>query len=1189
MLPARPQACRAAPAAPLPRPGAPHLAALALAAALGAAPEARAAGADLARVPLATSPSEAIRPNLLFILDDSGSMSWDFTPDAIHVHKYEDNNTAIDGLTLLDRTATSLCFGVASVNRSAYNPATTYRPPLRANGSSYPNANFDDAWEDGYVGGTSARRNLNNLATIGSSSSGRRLIPPETWVTGSRTLVNSSNYRFFYYAVPNATPLRCDRSITSGGLAYTPTRFNIVLSASQITAPAGVDAKTNYANWFSYYRTRTLTMRASAGRAFAELDGSRFRVGFTSINTSAVSDGSSFLSVRDFDSTPQREAFFARLYGLTPSGSTPLRTALSRAGRYFANRLSGQTDPVQFSCQRNIAILTSDGVWNDSSNPVNLSGGAIGHVDGPGSGEVRPQLDDARTSYSTATGGPGVSNTLADVALYYWKTDLRSSALGNCNGAIGSQDVCTDNVSPIAGDPRTTQHMNTITLGLGLAGSLAYDPDYETQTSGDYFNIVNGSRAWPSPFAGTTTQQELARVDDLWHAAVNGRGKFYAASEPDELSRGLGEALDSIGATLGAGSAAATSNLQPVAGDNFAYVASYETFYWQGDLTKRTVNPATGAVGTTPLWSAKTRLLAQTGPFSDSRNIHYFAPATATKLKAFTYANLLADGLALGNNLGPMCPGTGGVALLSQCNDLDATGKLAAGGANLVNFLRGQGGFENASGNSQRLFRERNNTRERNVLGDIVNGKPVFVRRPSAPYADPGYAEFAAAQAGRAATVYVAANDGMLHAFDAETGDERWAYVPRAVLGRLHRLADFEYSGAHEYFVDGAPVVADVFDGSAWKTILVGGLNLGGKAYYALDITDPAQPKGLWEFSDTHLGYSFGNPVVGKLRDGRWVVAFSSGYNNHENGGDGRGRVYVVDAITGSLIRSVVSSNGNTTTPSNLGKLNAWVDNTRDNTLMRLYGGDMMGSLWRFDIDDRVTPAGHEAQEVGIALGPSAQRQPITIRPELVEVSAGAERLPVILFATGRYLGSSDIGDTGVQTVYAVKDPMNATSYGSLRAQPGMVAQSLGAVTVGGLPRRTVVSPQAVNWASQIGWRIDLTLSSGERVDVDMQLVSGLLSLASNVPESNACVTGGTSWLYHLDVRSGSFMPAAPNQVAGQFLGNALTAGITTIVSTSGATKTIVVSRKGEISTADDPGQAGTGTPRRISWRELIR
>lgn len=1147
----------------------------------------RAAPADLADVPLATSPSAAIRPNLLFILDDSGSMSWDFTPDATYVYKYGDKNTAISGLELLDRTQTSLCHGVASINRSAYNPALRYLPPLRADGSSYPNASFSDAWEDGYAGGSSARRNLNNLSTIGGTTAGRRLIPPETWVAGSRTTVNSTNYRFFYYALPSASPVRCNRSVTSGSSAYSPSRFSIVLDASAIAAPAGVDARTNYANWFSYYRSRTLTMRGGAGRAFAQLDGARFRVGFSSINTSLTNDGDRFLSVRDFDDSAQREAFFARLYGLEPSGSTPLRSALSRAGRYFANKLPGQSDPVQYACQRNLAILTSDGVWNETATPVDVNGNAIGNSDGPGSGEVRPQLDDARSS-GTAIGGSGASGTLADVAQWYWKNDLRNSSLGNCSGAISGQDVCPDQVAPTARDPQTAQHMNTVTLGLGLAGNLAYVPDYETQTSGDFFSLVNGSRAWPHPLAGTTAAQELARVDDLWHAAVNGRGKFYSASDPDELSSGLREALDAIGATLGAGSAAATSNLQPVAGDNHAYVASYETVYWNGELSKRTVNPTSGAVSSSVLWSAKAQLLSQVGVNSDSRQIHYFAPGEASKLKAFTHANLLADGLLLANKLGSLCPDASGALLLSQCASLDSAGKAAAGGANLIGFLRGQSGFEMNAANALRVFRERHNSRERNVLGDIVNGKPVFVRKPSAPYPEASYRAFATAQASRAASVYVAANDGMLHAFDAETGLERWAYVPRAVMPRLHQLADADYANRHQFFVDGSPVVADVQDGSTWRTVLVGGLNLGGGSYYAIDVTDPANPRGLWEFSHANLGRSAGNPLLGKLRDGRWVVVFSSGYNNHVTG-DGGGHVFVVDAISGALIRSVPTGVGDTVTPSNLGKLNAWVDNAADNTLQRVYGGDMLGNLWRFDLDDRLAPAGHEALRLGQARAPDGSVQPITTRPELLELNQAGSRHAVVVFGTGRYLGSSDIGDATLQSVYALKDPLDSSGWGNLRLRSDLVGQTLGSTVVGGRSLRTVPAPQAVNWSSQIGWRVDLTLSPGERVDVDMQLVANLLTLASNVPEANACVTGGTSWLYYLDVRSGSVLPGSPQRMVGQFLGNALTAGITTIVSTSGATKTIVVSRKGDITTTDDPGQGGSGVARRIAWRELAR
>ena len=152
--------------------------------------------------------------------------------------------------------------------------------------------------------------------------------------------------------------------------------------------------------------------------------------------------------------------------------------------------------------------------------------------------------------------------------------------------------------------------------------------------------------------------------------------------------------------------------------------------------------------------------------------------------------------------------------------------------------------------------------------------------------------------------------------------------IPSSVLPNLYKLADDDYThGGHQFYVDGTPSVGDIWTGGAWKTILVGGLNAGGKGYYALDVTVPGVPPvPMWEFkqnpaclpggrprravgntADCNLGLSFGKPVITKLA-GTWVVMFTSGYNNlngASNGGDGGGFLYVLNAVTGAIIYKI--------------------------------------------------------------------------------------------------------------------------------------------------------------------------------------------------------------------------------------------------------------------------------------------
>lgn len=1135
--------------------------------------------ADLADRPLATATSGVmVRSNLMFVLDDSGSMGWNFLPD--------------------NAPRSNVCFGAADSNFIFYNPDAKYPPPLYANGTSMPNASFNSAWYDGFSGSSGGTVNLanNNPETpliygpqksynrtesskvCGSRNSFQCELPspnPSSADSFNGTDTTTTLVTVYRVAAPGFS--RCSNTANSCAL-LTVTEVTVTAGAAgqflwakrksgaaanscnvadfdvvRASASLSADQKTNYANWFSYYRTRMLSMRTGAGKAFAKIDASRFRVGFSVISEHANggADSTGFLNIRDYDAGTQKVDFFSRLYGTVGWSNTPLRPALARAGRYYAKRLSGQSDPIQYSCQRNYTILSTDGYWNqDSSTPLDLYGNAgVGNPDG-GSGIERPMRD-------AANNGTGVDNTLADVAMYYYVNDLRTEALGNCTGAVANQNVCENNVpSDNQRDTNTAQHMTTFTLGLGISGTLTYDKDYLTQTSGDFFNIRQGTKNWPDPIANSGAE----RIDDLWHAAVNGRGIYYSASNADAMAASLVDVLSKIDAKLGSGGAAATSSLTPVTGDDWVFVPLYNTETWDGTVNAYKIRTDTGELTSpdSPVWSAADRIKAQ-----GSRRILF---KNGSALTEFTYSNLPASAKALFEG---MC---GSINKLSQCPELSSDARSNLTATALVDYLRGSREYEmNASDADDRLFRTRSGP-----LGDIVGGAPVYVGKPPLSYGD-SYKDYVESNRNRQGVLYVAANDGMLHALkvsaDATGGQELWAYVPTAVMKDMHVLADKNYAAKHRFFVDGAPVVADVQDGANWRTILVGGLGKGGRAYYALDVTDPLNPRTLWEFTDDDLGYTYGNPVIAKNKAGKWVVAFTSGYNN-VSPGNGKGYLYVLDAITGQLVDAnskIPTSAGDTSTPSNLGRLNAWVDDSSTNVALRFYAGDMLGNVWRFDFDDNYGAAGKEA----VLLAQVGSNQPITTKPVLSEVVEGAYRYQLVTVATGRYLGYSDIGDTAVQSVYTFKDTLGSTSLGVLRNNTGMVKQTMNAA------RNGLDNPKDVTWSSQTGWYVDLNLTPGERVNVDVEQQLNQLIVASNIPKPTACSPGGTAWLYYLDVGSGK--PLLSYAIS------TLIAGITTVQTSSGKLVTLVqgVDGKNTPKVGADPTSLPPSTQRRTSWREL--
>lgn len=965
---------------------------------------------------------------------------------------------------------------------------------------------------------------------------------------------------------------------------------------------------TNFANWYTYYRTRMQAMKTAATLAFKDI-GNNFRVGFITIANQ--SSKGNYLPIDQFSSgttgtKSQKEKWYEYLTGTNPSASTPLRSALSVVGRIYAGKKPvGSDDPVQYSCQQNFALLTTDGYWNtDSDSDVKgLDDKEVGNLDSDPA--TRPMYE-----------GPTASkNSLADVAKYYYDTDLRDKKWSNCTGKEGV-DVCENNVFVTSTDNNVKQHMTTFTLGLGVDGTLSYTSDYLTATSGDFYRLKTGSGSpvvnWPVPKADTETA-----VDDLWHAAVNGGGVYFSAKDPAQLAKGLESALASINAKVGAGAAAATSTLNPVAGDNYAYVASYTTQKWIGNLEARSINLDTGAVSESAAWcvenvvagtcaapgsvvadtsgnatayycvtpnataancsgildgtsckvpmatSCTGTMTSKVAGDSDSRKI--YMSGSDGQLAEFSYDNL---------SKGQQAHFTG--AGLSQLALLDETQKKAVQGKNLVDYLRGQTGYEDRSSNpvTNRLFRYREAT-----LGDAVESQPAFIGKPTFSYSDTGYSEFVSSKAGRGKTVYMGTNDGMLHAFNAETGEERWAYVPSMVIPNLWRLADFNYASNHVNYVNGSPVIGDVYDGSNWRTILVAGLNGGGRGYYALDITDPDSPSLLWEIdsaTEADLGYSFGQPVITKKADGTWVVLFTSGYNN-VSPGDGQGWLYVRNAITGAHISRISTGAGDTTTPSGLAKIASWADYPeKNNTATYTYGGDLLGNVWRFDINAGKVMKFAILKEDD---GENAKTQPITTRPELGLINGKR----VIFIGTGKYLEKTDLEDTQQQTLYAIKDDDETKTLDNPRTV--LVEQT---ITTSGATR--TASSNAVDFKKERGWFIDLP-GSGERINVDTRLDAGTLIAPTTVPSATVCEPGGIGWLNYFNYLTGSAVIGAEDKLVSQKF-NAPIVGVNLFRLPNGKRITTVVTADHPTPQQPPKSIGGDGTlngfvGKRVIWREL--
>ena len=1071
-----------------------------------------------------------------------------------------------------------------------------------------------------------------SVVTLFASPSGADLnisyIPDVTNKTGSRTVTSTA---FSVNAVPGRNiPVIINSANNSypfpGSTVKAPDRTDCAGATCTFA-----EEMTNYANWFAYYQTRMQTMKTSASLAFKDI-GEDFRVGFMTIHASSTSEALKFNTFN----TAHKAAWYSKFFSMNSNDATPLRSALAKAGRIYANKetIGGAfTDPIEYSCQQNFTLMTTDGFWNTDAlaDIKDVNGVSVGNRDGGST--PRPMYDGG----GTATGN---SNTLADVAKYYHDTDLRTSALGNCTGALGAPggSVCQD---PPPSTANQKQIMVTMTLGLGVDGELVHTSDYKIATSGDYFDIKNGTKNWPVP-----AQNNATAIDDLWHAAVNGEGTYFSAKNPVELANSLKEALASVQIKVGAGAAAATSTLNPISGDNFAYVASYTTGYWTGNLEKRAIDVNSGAVSVAATACVEDVVPTSSCPSPSSIaadgaggyncvtpnvldpvncvggtlvgtdcKVPVGTSCTGTlknKVAAFTDSRIIK--MKSGSNLvdfsyGSLTPTQQSTfqsaflaANLTQWPTLSAVQQTNVTSDNLLKFLRGQTGYdENSPDPDKRVFRKR-----QAVLGDVIDSKPAFIGTPTFSFVDPGYADFKTAQTGRAKTVYIGSNDGMLHAFNADTLEERWAYVPSMVIPNMWKLADQAYASKHSYYADGEPIISDICvggcggAGATWKTILVAGLNGGGRGYYALDITDPTNPTLLWEFdanNEPNLGYTFGSPVITKKPDGSWVVLVTSGYNNIPdnsafyalpttkfkpnnpalyNTGNGQGYLYVLDASSGTKLAEIPTGVGDTSTPSGLAKIKAFAEDAEKNNMATyVYGGDLLGNLWRFNISDNTVLNFAKLEANGIA-------QPITTSPELGLIN----NKKVVFVGTGKYLEIADLTNTNQQTLYAIKDDnANATL---VNPRGGALVQQT--VVPFGADSRMSGSNNAVDFGTGSGWFVDLP-DTGERQNVSSQLVLGTLLVPTTVPTSSVCQPAGYGWFNYFDYKTGLSVVTNPSSSIVSTRTGSPGVGFN-VVYINGKPKVSIV-------TADNPTPqllpdipfSGSGTGfqgKRTIWRELI-
>ncbi|WP_432382986.1 pilus assembly protein [Duganella sp. P38] len=306
-------------------------------------------------------------------------------------------------------------------------------------------------------------------------------------------------------------------------------------------------------------------------------------------------------------------------------------------------------------------------------------------------------------------------------------------------------------------------------------------------------------------------------------------------------------------------------------------------------------------------------------------------------------------------------------------------------------YLRGERTREGAP------FRKRSS-----ILGDAIHSTPLY-----------------AALDARRAVVYLGANDGMLHAFDAGTGIELFAYVPDALIAHLHHLTNPAYR--HRAYVDGPAIL-----GGSKKNILISAMGGGAKGVFALDVSDPySGPGALWEFTGSHdplMGNVITVPQTAQVRVSKEMVRRFAIIANGLNADGGALFLLALDKPAGDAWQ--LDSNYHRIKLKEDGLSAPVLLNGSDGLLRYAYAGDLQGNVWRFDF---TAAAPWMPTRFFTARDAGGTPQPITEQPLLAYAQGGGY---MILFGTGRLIDIADRTSSAQQSYYALIDNLQDTISG---------------------------------------------------------------------------------------------------------------------------------------------------------------
>lgn len=1154
-------------------------------------------------VDLGTAPpdlSSAVNPNVIVTFDDSGSMGATALPDGMG----DDYNNKY--------------YYDPRQNLIYFDPLKDYPPPLRPDGSSFPNSTYSAAWRDGicanwtpsYCSGAANTKDLRSKffeSFANGTSTTNRPNSTTTTLASIPTGVRPTSGAGFWYNCPT-------------DLSNTGCTLNVIGTAADPMpnppAPAvKVPIDQRFANWYSYYRTRNLMTRSALSRTFGgpALD-NKVRVIWQTIN--ADFGGTPLIRSRQVQELTGtwKTSFFNWLFEVSNNGGTPNRRATIEAAKvaerslttdymnpYWYPPLVAGGSGRSLECRQNFHMLVTDGYWNEGDptlpTPYVKQNTSFTLPDGKAYSSADPL-----TKIYWNVAGTAYDSSISNIAFNYWARDLQPTLANKVPAYWADRSAPAGTVVPPndpgsvpevywnpANDPATWQHVVQYMVALGIAGNLNYP--------GDYAALLAGTKAWTTP-----ANNSAPGIDDTWHAAINSRGEFFSAKNPTELVDQMTTILTSILTRRGASTTPAVSTgvLTTTAK---GFIAGYDSADWSGYLLAQQID-SNGNLLPTVDWDAGCLLTGGPCP-SMGPSANFPVPAPNSRVI------VTSDGTI--NSGKPFRWASLSTAQQTALNATDSRGQER------LNYLRGDRSSETLT---TLPLRKRGS-----LLGPVVNGQPRYYGPSETNYDDlwpAGSPEmslpFKAASAyreqklSRQERVFLASNDGMLHAFDM-SGKERWAYIPSSLFpsGKLKTLTD--RNAGLVPTVDDRPVIGDAYIRGQWRSVLIGTLRFGGRGVYVLDISDAANGesetsvagKVLWEFNATspggaNLGYTYDSANLARLSNGKWVVLISSGYFPN-TGPDSliapavanQTSLFVVDLETGSLIRELRTPATVVSYGLSGPEVVSYGRGENINIDSFAVAGDLAGNLWRFNLEDpnptnwNVTLMFQTYDGVAADIG----KQPITVTPIAFNDLRNKD-MAILLFGTGKYLGDSDRLATGTpqQYLYGIRDKGPT--------MPRVTqAQLLQQTMTNEAGNRRAITTNAIS-DTQEGWRINLpTLGERNVVTLTPIFVNGLAVYSTVIPAGdNPCDPSRTGAIVVVDAGTGGgpkdllegafgAAPGAGKSWAGQVVANPPAAGALGAVNRPGGGALIL---PGILPVGGGPPVSLNVIPvwRRGSWREAL-